>query len=122
MKNILTIAFLSLSTLAFSQEGIENTEVTPTQAAYEQVGLHAEQIHGLLMNVANLSSDQADEAMMPFLRVIMQARSTSGSEVMGERMATYFQTTFDVSDSQILDLRKVAARYAGAGEGGRTRE
>ena len=122
MKNILTIAFLSLSTLAFSQEGTQNTEVTRTQTAYEQVGLHAEQIHGLLMNVANLSSDQADEAMMPFLRVIMQARSTSGSEVMGERMAAYFQTTFDVSDSQILDLRKVAARYAGAGEGGRTRE
>ena len=122
MKNILTIAFMSLSTLAFSQEGTQNTEVTPSQEAYEQAGLHAEQIHGLLMNVANFSSAQADEAMMPFLRVIMQARSTSGSEVMGERMAAYFQKTFGVSDSQILDLRKVAARYAAQDEGGRTRE
>ena len=122
MKNVLTIAFLSLSTLAFSQEETQNTEVSRTQTAYEKAGLHAEQIHGFLMNVANLTAEKADEAMMPFLRVIMQARSTSGSEVMGERMATYFQSEFGVSDSQILDLRKVAARFAAADEGKRTRE
>ena len=69
-------------------------------------------IHDLIMRVTELDAEQAQEVMMPYLRVMSQARETQGALVMDELMKAHFMETWGVTELQIQDLQKVAARFA----------
>ena len=49
---------------------------------------------------------------MPYLSALSQARETKGAVVMDERMQALFMETWGVTELQIQDLQKVAARFA----------
>ena len=115
MKNTLLTALICLPALAFSQSGTPPTAPELSQViaeAYTAFGLDSEMIHDLIMRVTELDANQAQEAMMPYLRVMSQARETQGALVMDELMKAHFMETWGVTELQIQDLQKVAARFA----------
>ena len=115
MKNMLLAALICLPTMAFSQSSTPPAAPDMSQIiaeAYTAFGLESEMIHDLIMRVTELDADKAQEAMMPYLSVMSQARETKGAIVMDEFMKAHFMETWGVTDLQIQDLQKVAARFA----------
>jgi hypothetical protein len=115
MKNALLTALICLPAFAFSQSSTPPAAPDMSQViteAYTAFGLESEMIHDLIMRVTELDADQAQEALMPYLRVMSQARETKGAIVMDDRMQAFFMETWGVTELQIQDLQKVAARFA----------
>ena len=115
MKNILFTALICLPALAFSQSNTPPTAPELSQViaeAYTAFGLESDMIHDLIMRVTELDATQAQEAMMPYLRVMSQARESQGAIVMDELMQVHFMETWGITELQIQDLQKVAARFA----------
>lgn len=112
---MLLAALICLPTMAFSQSSTPPAAPDMSQIiaeAYTAFGLESEMIHDLIMRVTELDADKAQEAMMPYLSVMSQARETKGAIVMDEFMKAHFMETWGVTDLQIQDLQKVAARFA----------
>lgn len=115
MKNTLLTALICLPTLAFSQSSTPPASPDMSQViaeAYTAFGLESEMIHDLIMRVTALDADQAQEAMMPYLSVMSQARETKDNAVMDELMKAHFMDTWGITALQIQDLEKVATRFA----------
>ena len=110
MKNILLAVLFFLPLFALGQ-----TESNNVTHAYAEAGLDFEVVQEILVRVTGLEEDQAEEAMMPFLSVILGAKEAGGVAKMDEEMVQLFNETWGVTDVQILDLERVASRFAGAG-------
>lgn len=116
MKNTLLTFLICMPAFAFSQSPLPRVapEMTEATEDYAANALDAEAVRDLIVRVTDLDSDQANEVLEPFLRVILQARETHGAIVMDERTSAYFTKTWGFTESQIQNLSKVAARFAGA--------
>tara|TARA_B110000503_G_scaffold102687_1_gene153391 strand:+ start:2142 stop:2516 length:375 start_codon:yes stop_codon:yes gene_type:complete len=115
MKNALLSALICIPAWGLGQSSTPPPSPDVSQViieAYTAFGLESEMIHDLIMRVTEMNPEQAQEAMMPYLSALSQARETKGAVVMDERMQALFMETWGVTELQIQDLQKVAARFA----------
>lgn len=114
MKNILLIAVLCAPALLFCQSETSSTPAKTRNVTevYSALGLEPETVRTMITRKTQLNPEQVEEIMLPFSRVIYKARETQGTDVMGNRMTAYFSETWKLSESQIQDLGKIAARFA----------